>query len=236
MKDTIPRLSLKQEIIDTALICTVFFVSALIGKAWPFRVIMAASFVMAIIEIFVSSHYAAKRGTHHSIIARTTMVIVLAMALALIVTKPLSGKQYLLWIGVVTASDASGLLFGRVFGTHRAFFSKHISPNKTYEGYFGEFIGSLSAAWLIMVVLNLSFTGANYLYSLTGFIACAAGDLLGSAAKRELGIKDSEERLQKLPVLGKIEKLMRSRHGFLDCFDSASVALIYFIILLCGRP
>ena len=93
-------------------------------------------------------------------------------------------------------------------------------------------MGSIAAGWIIIVVLKIPLLAANICFASTGFIACAIGDLLGSAAKRELGIKNSECFLLDKPILGKIERLMRSRHGFLDCFDSASVAFIYFIILL----
>lgn len=232
MNGTVPKLPLRQEIVDTLVICTIYVVTALIGGALIFRLFIGFCFVMAIVEIFVNSLYADEDRNHCEAFFNTLMTIILGVAIYLLFQKKMTGEQYVLWIGTVTAADACGLFFGRLFGSRRPFFSKNVSPNKTYAGYIGEIVGSIAAGWIIIVVLKIPLLAANICFASTGFIACAIGDLLGSAAKRELGIKNSECCLLGKPILGKIERLMRSRHGFLDCFDSASVAFIYFIILL----
>ena len=234
MRNTVPRLTLKQTVADTLLMCTAFFVTAMIGNAWPFRIIVGLCFLMAIVELFVSAYYAFEDRKHCNVIFCTIMMIVLLTAIVLLYTVKLTKEQYLLWMGVAMASDAFGLIFGRLFGTRRAFFSKNISPNKTYAGYIGEFLGSAMAGLIVIIILRMPLTNASTLYVYTGFVACVIGDLLGSAAKRELCIKDSDEFMKELPIIGKLEIFVRSRHGFLDCFDSASVALIYFAIITMG--
>lgn len=231
MNGTTPKLPLRQEIVDTLVICTIYAVTALIGSALIFRLFIGFCFVMAIVEIFVNSLYV-DEGKNHCGAFNVLMTIILGVAIYLLFQKKMTSEQYVLWIGAVTAADACGLFFGKLFGSKRPFFSKNISPNKTYAGYIGEIVGSIAAGWIIIVILKIPLLAANVCFASTGFIACVIGDLLGSAAKRELGIKNSECFLLDKPVLGKIERLMRSRHGFLDCFDSASVAFIYFIILL----
>ena len=235
MKGTVPRVPLRQEVVDTILICITFFLTSIVLESWPFKLVIAACFIIAILEIFVSSSCAYNMTDSRKASACGTMTLILAIALVMLFMNHLSWKEYMLWLGVVTASDASGLLFGRLFGTHRPFFSKTISPNKTYEGYLGEIIGSITVGFSILLILDLPMTTTNIIYICTGFIPCAIGDLVGSAAKRELEIKDSSDKMLKLPVIGRLEVIMRSRHGYLDCFDSASFAFIYFIILIVGR-
>ncbi len=235
MKGTVPRIPPRQEVADTILICITFFITSIVLESWPFKLVIATCFVLAILEIFVSSIYVNKSSDYFPAIACSAMTLILAIALVMLFMNHLSWKEYMLWICIATASDASGLLSGRLFGTHRPFFSKNISPNKTYEGYLGEIIGSIAAGFAILLILDLPISTANVIYICTGFIPCAVGDLVGSAAKRELGIKDSSDKTQNLPVFNKLEVLIRSRHGYLDCFDSASLAFIFFIILIAGR-
>lgn len=232
MSDTVPKLPLKQEIVDTLIICATYVATAFMGGGWPFRILIGFCFVMSIIEIYVNAAYADANKNNVSVIRCSLMTVVLMTAALAIFYKRLRPEQYVLWIGTVTAANAGGLFFGRIFGKRRPFLTRRISPNKTYAGYIGEALSSVIAGWLIIAIMKIPLQTAAIYYASTGFVACVIGDLLGSAAKRELGIKNSEENLLDKPVLGKIEKLMRSRHGFLDCFDSASVAFIYFIILL----
>ncbi len=228
---------LKREIFDAVIICLLFYISAFIGDGLAFQILVGVALYVAILELTISKPFAHATNSH----AKRRIGYILALAttttaLILMFTHPVESKQYVLWIGVVTASDASGLFFGRFFGKARPFFSRKLSPNKTYAGYFGEMIGSIAVGWLILHLLEMPLSTANVAYVLLGFVFCAIGDLIGSAAKRELGVKHSDELLSDLPIVGRLEKLMRSRHGFLDCFDSASLAFIFYVILLIGCP
>lgn len=235
MKGTVPRIPLRQEVVDTILICFTFFITSIVFEAWLFKLVIGACFAISILEIFVTSIHSKRSYDCDNAVACSVMSLALTIALVMLFMNPLTWKEYLLWIGVVTASDASGLFVGRLFGTHRPFFSKNISPNKTYEGYLGEMMGSILIGFVIVIILDMPLSLSNVLYVCTGFIVCAVGDLVGSAAKRELKIKDSSDKVINLPFFDKLEILMRSRHGYLDCFDSASFAFIYFIILIAGR-
>ncbi len=232
MKNTVPRVPLYQEVIDTILICLTFLISAYFGKAQPFRLVMMFCLAMSFCELLVALWRMPHVLNDHELFIYAAMQLILWAAMCLMLDYVLDWKLYLLWIFTVTASDASGLLVGRLFGTKRPFFSAKISPNKTYAGYIGEIVGSISFGLVIVWLLKIEPTRAVRIYVFTAAIVSALGDLLGSAAKRVLGVKDSSEGLADLPILGKIERLMRSRHGFLDCFDSASTAFIYFIILI----
>ena len=233
---TVSRISLRREIVDTLIICTLFYITAYIKGGVAFQILIAFGFMMAIAELLATSLRTEGAQPGYSSIGCILMSLSLMISLLLILSRQYGSEQYILWIGVVTASDASGLFFGRILGKRKPFFSRKISPNKTYAGYFGEMVGSIVVGWLAIFILDMPLTPANLAYVHAGFIFCAIGDLIGSAAKRELGIKNSDELLLDLPVLGKIEKLIRSRHGYLDCLDSASFALIFYVILLAGCP
>lgn len=233
---TVSTISLKQEIIDTVLILICYIVTAFIGGGWPFRVLLSAGYVMALIEIYTSAYCRLRLDEKPSCFAIACTTLTLVAALVLLWTCPLSTGNYLYWIGIVTAADAFGLFFGRFFGEDKPFFSRDISPNKTNAGYLGEMIGSIMVGMIIAAYFEFPATPSTMCFLFFGFIACAIGDLIASAAKRELGIKHSSDDLLDKPILGKIESLVRSRHGFLDCLDSASFSFIFYIILLKGCP
>ena len=91
---------------------------------------------------------------------------------------------------VVAAHDSGSYIIGKHFGQHAL--APSISPNKTWEGFFGGFVLSflfsliffwhnsyaLIAGSIIPLILSLNF-------------ASLAGDLFESTLKRRAGIKDA---------------------------------------------
>lgn len=101
------------------------------------------------------------------------------------------GAGILLWyMCLVWAVDIGGYLFGTTIKGPKL--APKISPNKTWAGLLG---GMLSAIGISLITCYY-FSDANYL---TNFVIIAAlvtiiaqtGDLIESAMKRHLGIKDS---------------------------------------------
>ncbi len=91
---------------------------------------------------------------------------------------------------VVAAHDAGSYLVGKYFGRHAL--APSISPNKTWEGFFGGFALSF--------MLSLIFFGGNSWALIIGSIiplilslnfSSLAGDLFESTLKRRAGIKDA---------------------------------------------
>ena len=226
------ELTIRTATIDTLIICAVIFVSSIIWDAEPLRWILIASLAMATIEILVTSVRTVGSHNKDYLFCNGFMAVILLLAICLIFIKHLSWQQYILCLGLVMSSDAGGLFFGRIFGKRRPFFSKNLSPNKTWAGYAGEWLTTWILGWLGLFILKMPLSWPNIVFVCCGFIVCAIGDLLGSGVKREVGIKHSSEYLLDMPFFGKIECLMRSRHGFLDCMDSASCAIVFYIILL----
>lgn len=130
------------------------------------------------------------------------------------------GNYYLLFFFIaIWTNDTGAYLSGRSFGKNPLF--PRISPKKTWEGLIGGIILTL----LFAIGFNLfnSNASGSLLFDL-GFAAIIAfggtfGDLVESALKRELGIKDSG-------------KIMPGHGGILDRLDgvlmAAPLAYAYF--------
>lgn len=124
------------------------------------------------------------------------------------------GFMIILW-----SNDTGAYLAGRSFGKRKLF--ERISPNKTWEGFFG---GVLLA---FFVALNL----AQYFGSLQKWewatmaiiigVFGTFGDLVESMLKRSLGVKDSG-------------KILPGHGGLLDRFDGLLIAapLVFIFLLL----
>ena len=116
-----------------------------------------------------------------------------------------------------------GLFAGALLGKHRI--APNISPKKSFEGLIGSFIFSIGiAGWLYNVWMDHPFWQGAIL----GFVAtitATGGDLIESALKRDLGVKD-------------MGHLLPGHGGFLDRLDSLvlTAPFAYFIITYFVSP
>ena len=142
----------------------------------------------------------------------------------------------LIFVVVVTDVFAylGGNWFGRKFSKSRPF--PNVSPKKTWEGVFsGLLLGSLAAIiWhaRVLLVRDPSLPVWSLLWVPP---AALIGDVLESFFKRRFGVKDSNDYLLDVPVLGWIERLLGGREGhggYLDRLDSLSFVLFIETILL----
>ncbi len=227
------ELTLKREICDTLAIIAVVSGASLLSRAWPIRILLVYCFVMSAVEIFITSYCKDREcyPTKASILFTAPMTIALLIAIALIIFVRLDGKEYLLILGLAMASDAGGLICGRLFGYRHPWFSEHISPNKTWAGYIGSFACTLAIGALGILILGLPLDAGHIAIIAFSSTISAIGDLVGSGTKRELGIKHSSDYANDIKVLKQLEVLMRSRHGYLDCMDSVSFMVIFALIL-----
>ena len=135
-----------------------------------------------------------------------------------------TGQFYLIYLMVVTKfSDMGAYVFGSLFGRHP--FAPHISPKKTWEGFFGALVlSSLGSYWLYALIparlAVLRLEDVVILGLLLG-IGAVVGDLAESIIKRSTQAKDSSRIL---PGIG----------GTLDLIDSLlfTAPLMYFYLRL----
>src|SRR5258708_12992784 len=99
------------------------------------------------------------------------------------------GRQLLLFtLVVVWVGDSAAYFVGRNFG--RIKMSPHVSPNKTWEGAAGNFLGALLVAAVFGYWMKIEPAHMLAMAAL-GSIAGQMGDLFESAFKRSAGVKDS---------------------------------------------
>jgi phosphatidate cytidylyltransferase len=125
-------------------------------------------------------------------------------------------------MGSIWANDALAYLVGSQIGRHKM--APKISPNKSWEGFWGGLVGSV-AVWIIVALIGyegLTIPMAVCFGVVTG-IAGVVGDLMESRIKRAAGVKDSGHFL---PGHG----------GLLDRTDSLLLgcATAYFLLRLGG--
>jgi phosphatidate cytidylyltransferase len=142
-------------------------------------------------------------------------------------TGAVMGQFYCLYLIAITKfSDMGAYLTGSLFGRHQLI--PHISPKKTWEGFFGALAFSLFASLALFRIMPghlsvLNWTHAVVLGLLLGF-AALIGDLAESIIKRSTGVKDSGNML---PGIG----------GALDLIDSLlfTAPLLFFYLRLVIR-
>lgn len=139
------------------------------------------------------------------------------------------GRNWLIFALLTTfATDTGAYLVGRAVGRHRM--APGISPNKTWEGAVGGFVGAVVAALLLERILNLGLgspgwtEGWNWqplLIGATVGIVSQAGDLFESRLKRLSQVKDSGV-------------LMPGHGGILDRLDSLLVTIpaVYYLLVI----
>jgi phosphatidate cytidylyltransferase len=136
----------------------------------------------------------------------------------------ITGHFYVLYLIVVTKfSDMGAYVTGSLIGKHQLV--PHISPKKTWEGFFGALAfstaGSFGLVWIAGPHLGyIHWHDAAILGVLLGF-AAIIGDLAESLVKRATEMKDSGGVL---PGIG----------GVLDLIDSLlfTAPLLYFYMRL----
>ena len=138
-----------------------------------------------------------------------------------------TGQFYVFYcIAITKFSDMGAYLTGSLLGRHPLV--PHISPKKTWEGFFGALAFSLLASIGLFALMPghfsvLTWPHAIVLGLLLGF-AAVIGDLAESIIKRSTGVKDSGNML---PGIG----------GALDLIDSLlfTAPLLFFYLRLVIR-
>ncbi len=131
------------------------------------------------------------------------------------------GAWLMLWLVAVTKfSDMGAYITGSLVGKNKMI--PHISPGKTWEGFFGGFAFTQLAACGLYALApdQLSFFSGWGEVIVLGFILCAVavvGDLAESVLKRSLVVKDSGATL---PGIG----------GVLDLIDSICFTAPVFVL------
>lgn len=132
---------------------------------------------------------------------------------------PLTEETSIAWLfylfAMTALNDIGQFIAGKTLGRHTI--AARISPNKTWQGLFGGMLVSVLASATLGSYLHLASLPQLLLFGLLMSLGGFAGDMLFSAAKRFLGIKD-------------FSSLIPGHGGILDRVDSLVVTapLLYF--------
>lgn len=123
---------------------------------------------------------------------------------------------WLFYLFILTAlNDIGQFVAGKLFGRHKI--APTISPNKTWQGLMGGVVVSQFVSLVLGTYLSLAAPALLAAWALLLSLAGFAGDLMFSAAKRRLSIKD-------------FSQLIPGHGGILDRVDS----LVFTAPLLYG--
>jgi len=130
------------------------------------------------------------------------------------------GFGYIVFLGTMAAAeDNLAYAVGKIFGQGKKKLIPGISPNKTVVGSVGGVLGTVFVAWLFrFTVPGLDLGQCLFLGFLLG-ITGQLGDLVKSAIKRDMGVKD-------------MGTLIPGHGGVLDRFDSwiFSAPFVYYYL------
>ena len=132
------------------------------------------------------------------------------------------GKRILALVILISCNDTFAYFAGVLFGKHKM--APNISPKKSWEGLIGGLIASLIGGAL---VFHYAFETAWYVGSAIGVmtvVTATCGDLIESAIKRDLAIKD-------------MSNLLPGHGGIMDRLDSAlfTAPAVWFAFELINR-
>ncbi len=142
-------------------------------------------------------------------------VWIAAAGLGFISIRENMGLVWMVWlIAVVVATDVAGYFVGKSVGGPK--FWPKVSPKKTWSGTAGGWVAAalVGAGFAVHAGFGITFVMVSVLASM----ASQAGDIVESATKRKLGVKDSSN-------------LIPGHGGFLDRFDGMMGASLLVLIL-----
>lgn len=162
-----------------------------------FDMFMSVAIIIGMYEL-ISNYF---KGDRKEKILIGFGLLILIITGEIISSKLLNIRELIFILIIVIISDVFQEFMGKHFGKNKIGW---ISPNKTYEGYIGGYVGIL----IIYFIKNYNFVDLNIIY-----IFGILGDLFFSYIKRKIGVKDYSE-------------ILLSHGGMLDRLDSFIFAVL----------
>jgi phosphatidate cytidylyltransferase len=176
--------------------------------------------VLMFLLLLISQKDFIKRST--SAVFAVFYLAVLGGFILLLANNDDGGKRILALVILIACNDTFAYFAGVLFGKHKM--APTISPKKSWEGLVGGLIASLIGGALIF---HYSFGVSWYVGVAVGamtVVTATCGDLIESAIKRDLAIKD-------------MSNLLPGHGGIMDRLDSAlfTAPAVWFAFELINR-
>lgn len=165
---------------------------------------------------------------HHNFVKNATATVFATIYLPflagflVVLAKPEDGlARVMTFVVVVGCNDTFGYIFGVLLGKHKL--APAISPKKTWEGLIGSLIFSILGGGLMLSLLFEKHWIVGAAIGLAAVFTATCGDLIESAIKRDLDLKD-------------MGAILPGHGGMLDRLDSVllSAPIIWAILTLVG--
>lgn len=187
---------------------------------------IVAILVLFAVEVFISKDFTESNTRLASSIFIITYTGFLLTFISRMTTWSIDGQNITVpsvcvFILMVFMSDSIAWFLGVLLGKGNRGIVK-ASPNKSFAGFIGAFIGSVSAGILGYFLWPQIFSGSVLKIIFTGLcmaLSSIVGDLTESVFKRSSGVKDSG-------------KIVPGRGGILDSIDSIVVSAPIFYLLV----
>ena len=203
------------------LIASVILVASWFGGTEGLAVSTGLSIpILMFFLLMISQKDFIKRST--SAVFAVFYLAVLGGFILLVANHPDGGKRILALVILIACNDTFAYFAGVLFGKHKM--APTISPKKSWEGLVGGLIASLIGGAL---VFQIAFETQWYVGCAVGVmtvITATCGDLIESAIKRDLAIKD-------------MSNLLPGHGGIMDRLDSAlfTAPAVWFALELIAR-
>lgn len=128
--------------------------------------------------------------------------------------------RVLFYVLLIWINDVGAYVVGISIGRHKLW--PRVSPKKSWEGFFGGMIFTVLAAVFLgprMTGLSIVAPWGWIVFGIVLTLSAVAGDLVESAFKRRVGVKDSGT-------------IIPGHGGFLDRFDAMFLSLPFVYLLL----
>lgn len=138
----------------------------------------------------------------------------------LVMQRQLEQGMAYVWLTLLSTwgADTAAYLFGSLFGKRKLW--PRLSPQKTWAGFYGSFLGSLIGAGGVTLIFGLNW-GLSLTVAALVPIFALFGDVAISMIKRNVGVKDTSQ-------------LIPGHGGVLDRLDSIlyTSIFVYYCIYL----
>ena len=176
--------------------------------------------ILMVLLLAISQKDFIKRST--SAVFAVFYLAVLGGFILLLANHPDGGKRILALVILIACNDTFAYFAGVLFGKHKLV--PTISPKKSWEGLIGGLIASLIGGSLVFHYVFETNWYVGIAIGVMTVVTATCGDLIESAIKRDLAIKD-------------MSNLLPGHGGIMDRLDSAlfTAPAVWFAFELINR-
>lgn len=183
------------DVVPQLIAATLLVLSAYFAEMWLCWVVLFLSVAFVVVWRLIAQMATKDGRTYGDVLADAVIggfvqiYVPFLAGIALILLNQEGGQWWVLsFIAIAVSADTGAYAAGLAFGRHPM--APRISPKKTWEGFAGAVVASLTVGVLLaLFLLDLPWWG-GVIFGAAILLSATLGDLGESMLKRDLGIKD----------------------------------------------